>query len=99
MLMVHGSGYTDDSFRAQSEALPEADALSLPGHPEGQALKSVGELAAWLERYVRWKQVGPAVIAGNSLGGAIGMEWALRYPADVAGLVLIGTGARLRVGS
>ena len=95
--MVHGSGYTHDSFRAQSEALPNADALSLPGHPEGQALKSVGELAAWLERYVRWKQAGPAVVAGNSLGGAIAMEWALRYPADVAGLILIGTGARLRV--
>ena len=95
--MVHGSGYTQDSFRAQTEALPDADALSLPGHPEGTALETVGELAGWLERYLRWKRAGRAVVAGNSLGGAIAIEWALRYPADVAGLILIGTGARLRV--
>ena len=97
LLMIHGSGYTQDSFRAQSDAFPEGDAVSLPGHPEGQALASVGELADWTERYVRWKDRGRAVIAGNSLGGAIALEWALRYPADAAGLILIGTGARLRV--
>jgi len=97
LLLVHGSGYTQDSFAAQTAAFPDGDALSLPGHPEGTALPSVGELADWLERYVRWKQCGPAVVAGNSLGGAIAMEWALRYPADAAGLILIGTGARLRV--
>jgi len=37
-------------------------------------------------------------VGGNSLGGAIAMEWALRYPDHAAGLILIGTGARLRVG-
>jgi len=97
LVLIHGSGYTHDSFREQTAAFPEADATSLPGHPEGQALASVGEIADWLERYVRWKDRGPAVVAGNSLGGAIAMEWALRYPADAAGLILIGTGARLRV--
>ncbi len=97
LLYVHGSGATQDSFRAQVEAFPGSDALSLPGHPEGKALSSVGALADWLERYIRWKGVSRAVVAGNSLGGAIAIEWALRYPVAVGGLILIGTGARLRV--
>jgi pimeloyl-ACP methyl ester carboxylesterase len=31
------------------------------------------------------------------MGGAVAQKYALKYPADVKGLVLIGTGARLRV--
>ena len=37
------------------------------------------------------------VLAGHSMGGAIAQEFALRYPARLAGLILVGTGARLRV--
>lgn len=97
LLYVHGSGATQDSFLAQVEAFPGSDALSLPGHPKGEALTSVGDLADWLYKYIRWTGLRRAVVAGNSLGGAIALEWALRYPADVGGLILIGTGARLRV--
>ena len=31
------------------------------------------------------------------MGGAIALEFALRYPARLAGLILVGTGAKLRV--
>jgi pimeloyl-ACP methyl ester carboxylesterase len=31
------------------------------------------------------------------MGGAIGMLYALRYPEEVRGIILVGTGARLRV--
>lgn len=97
LFYVHGSGYTQDSFRDQVAAIPGSDALSLPGHPEGEPLKTVGEMADWLAAYVRWAGGGKAFVAGNSLGGAIAIEWALRYPSEVAGLILIGTGAKLRV--
>jgi len=36
----------------------------------------------------------PCVAIGSSMGGAIGQEWALRYPADVAGVVLSNTWGR-----
>jgi pimeloyl-ACP methyl ester carboxylesterase len=98
LFYVHGSGYTQDSFRDQLAAFPGSDALSLPGHPEGEPLESVGDMAEWLDRYIRFSGAGKAVVAGNSLGGAIAMEWALRHPDRAAGLILIGTGARLRVG-
>ena len=97
LLYLHGSGYTEDSFRAQVQAFPGSDALSLPGHPAGEALGSVAECADWLSRYIDWKRADQAVVAGNSLGGAIALQWALDRPDQAAGLILIGTGARLRV--
>jgi pimeloyl-ACP methyl ester carboxylesterase len=97
LLYIHGSGHTQDSFREQVVAFPGSDAVSLPGHPAGQALGTVEESADWLARYLEWKQAGPALIAGNSLGGAIALQLAFAKPSQVAGLILIGTGARLRV--
>jgi pimeloyl-ACP methyl ester carboxylesterase len=97
LLYIHGSGCTEDSFRAQSEAFSGSDPVSLPGHPSGEALESVEAHAAWFARYVQWKHAGRAVVAGNSLGGAITLRWALEFPDQAAGLILIGTGARLRV--
>jgi pimeloyl-ACP methyl ester carboxylesterase len=39
------------------------------------------------------------VLAGHSLGGAIAQLYALKYPEDLEGLIVIGSGARLRVGT
>lgn len=97
LVLVHGSGHTQESFAAQSARFAAADAVSLPGHPEGVALRSVGDCAVWLAKYLRWKGADKAIVGGNSLGGAVALEFALRYPERVAGLVLLGTGARLKV--
>jgi len=97
VLYIHGSGYTQDSFAQQVAAFAGSDAVSLPGHPGGEALESVEEITSWFARYVDWKHAGRAVAVGNSLGGAVALRWALDFPEQVAGLVLIGTGARLRV--
>ena len=94
---VHGSGHTADSFREQVQALPDSTALSLPGHPTGQALTSIEEFAEWLSTRIESEHGGKAVVAGNSLGGAIALQWALAHPNQAAGIVLIGSGARLRV--
>ena len=39
----------------------------------------------------------PFVLAGHSMGGAIAMDFALRHPGRLAGLILVATGAKLRV--
>jgi pimeloyl-ACP methyl ester carboxylesterase len=96
MVLIHGSGHTHESFDAQVAAFG-CDAVSLPGHPEGEALASIGDSAAWLAKYLRWKGTDRAIVGGNSLGGAIAIEFALRYPERTAGLLLVGTGARLKV--
>lgn len=97
ILYVHGSGHTQDAFASQTEEFKGSDAVSLPGHPHGAALSGVPEMAEWLSRYARFRGAVPAIACGNSLGAAVAIEWAVDKPAEVAGIVLIGSGARLRV--
>jgi pimeloyl-ACP methyl ester carboxylesterase len=42
-------------------------------------------------------EIKRAVLCGHSMGGAISQLCALEHPTRVAGLVLVGTGAKLRV--
>ncbi len=42
-------------------------------------------------------RLAPAVLVGHSMGGAITIEVALARPELLAGIVLVGSGARLRV--
>lgn len=41
--------------------------------------------------------LGEFILVGHSMGGAIAQELALQYPKKLRGLILIGTGAKLRV--
>ncbi|MGH8165155.1 MAG: alpha/beta fold hydrolase, partial [Rhodanobacteraceae bacterium] len=63
-----------------------------PGEPS-----SVGEFADFIERYVAERDLRDVVLAGNSLGGAVALECALRRSFPIAGIALLGSGARLRV--
>lgn len=74
-------------------------ALDLPGHG-----KSSGAAAASIDGYVEavlgWMELNldrPALVAGHSLGGAISLALARQAPGKLAGIALVGSGARLRV--
>lgn len=71
--------------------------IDLPGHGRspGDGCGSVEEYGDAVYRVLG----GPAryYVAGHSLGGAIAMYGALAYPDMVKGIILIGTGAKLRV--
>lgn len=74
----------------------KAAAVELPGHPTGSGLTTIEGYADVVEKYIEKNHITRPVPVGHSMGGAIAIELALRNP-DLAGLVLIGTGARLRV--
>lgn len=97
LVFIHGAGSTADAWHFQKARFPGCDAVSLPGHPEGAARNSIDEYREWLREYLAASGGDKAVLAGQSMGGGIALSYALAHPADVAGLVLIGTGARLRV--
>lgn len=97
VLFVHGSGECAEAFRFQLAAFPSARAVNLPGHPDGELLDSVSTNAAWLHRYAQQEGLRNFVLCGHSLGGAIALQYALDYPSDLRGLVLLGAGARLKV--
>ena len=97
LIFIHGAGNTGLVWHYQARYFADSDAVSLPGHPEGKPCTSIDAYTEWLHWYVQEKEYSQPVLVGHSMGGAVAQMYALKYPANVKGLVLIGTGARLRV--
>lgn len=104
VVFIHGSGDSARIWRLQTEYLgPErAVAIDLPGHgqradtlPAEVSVEDYADVA--YEIVTQELGLERPVIAGHSLGGAVALMMGLKYGASLAGLVLIGTGARLRV--
>lgn len=101
LVLIHGAGGTHLHWPSEVRRIPGQPvyALDLPGHgkSEGLGQQAVSEYA---EAVIAWSDaVGfdQAVFTGHSMGGAICQYLALHFGERVAGLGLIGTGARLRV--
>lgn len=101
LVLIHGAGGTHLDWPAALRRLPGAVvyALDLPGHgrstPPG--CESVADYAAVVARFMARQPLSRVVLMGHSMGGAIAMTLALQNAPGVVGLVLAGTGARLRV--
>lgn len=109
VVFIHGSGDSSRIWRLQVEALNaqrpgSAYAVDLPGHGQRIDVFSPGAEVAVLD-YARAVhdivfdelKLDHPIIAGHSLGGAIALMMALEYGPELGGIILIGTGARLRV--
>jgi pimeloyl-ACP methyl ester carboxylesterase len=74
-------------------------ALDLPGHGPlgGRGEPSITAYAQWLEEALGALVAEPVVLVGHSMGGAIAQSVALAAPERLAGLILMATGAKLRV--
>ncbi|HEU65415.1 MAG TPA: alpha/beta hydrolase [Chloroflexi bacterium] len=97
LVFIHGSGAYGGVWRYQTDYFPDSDAVNLPGHLNGQTLNSVEEYTDWLREYIRGRGYRDVVLAGHSFGGAITLMYALKYPRELKGIIIIGSGARLRV--
>lgn len=101
LVLLHGAGGTLRHWPEEIRALEghRVLALDLPGHggSPGPAFTSVSDYARSVLGLLDALGVERAVVAGFSMGGAIALTLALDAPARVAGLVLAGTGARMRV--
>ncbi len=98
LIFIHGSGNTKEVWHYQTKYFSNSEAVNLPGHlQEGEPATSVEGYAQWVHDYVRKQGYKEPIIAGHSLGGAIAQTYALKYPNDLKALILIATGAKLRV--
>jgi len=97
LIFIHGSGACSDVWYYQKQRFKDADALDLPGHPRGELCYSVEEYADWLHAYIQQKKYKNVVVAGHSLGGGVALMLAYKYPQDLKAIILVGSGARLRV--
>lgn len=98
LIFIHGSGGCKESWDYQTRHFKESVAVDLPGHPDGQLYPTIDGYASWLHDFIHGHDCCHSVIlVGHSLGGGIALQYALTYPEDLAGVVLVGSGARLRV--
>jgi pimeloyl-ACP methyl ester carboxylesterase len=102
IIFIHGSGWNAGMWHNQRDYLKssmEVILVDLPGHGDasGNGCESVEEYRDAVNGMIEDLNPGKAFIAGHSLGGAIAMSMALSHPGLVKGLILIGTGAKLKV--
>lgn len=101
LLLIHGAGGTHLHWPPEIRRMKAVTvyAVDLPGHGQskGKASDSIEEYARCLRAWMDALDIKKVIPVGHSMGGAIAQTMALEMPERVAGLVLVGTGGRLRV--
>jgi len=101
LVLVHGAGGNLMHWPGELRRLPDHEvyALDLPGHGRsgGRGWREIGPYAEVVREFADALKLPAFVLGGHSMGGAIALEFALRYGGRLAGLILVGTGTRLRV--
>lgn len=102
VIFVHGAGGTHRHWVQQEKSFRQPFtfiSLDLPGHgnSSGNAANRTAIYRDYIRALSRELKLPPFVLAGHSMGGAIALDYALAYPEDLRGIILLGTGARLRV--
>jgi len=100
ILLIHGAGMSARSWTDQLRGLAHALrvlAIDLPGHGESEPIPeaTVEAYADAARRLLDTLGTRPVFVAGHSLGGAVGLALAARYPEMVKGLVLVSSCAKL----
>jgi pimeloyl-ACP methyl ester carboxylesterase len=97
LLFIHGAGGNHKIWEYQTKHFNNAIAVDLPGHGFGEGKRTIKEYVEYVKRFCDERGFKNIVIIGHSMGGAIAQEFALTYPEYLKALVLVGTGAKLRV--
>ena len=97
LVFLHGAGSSSLAYYYQLRHFRNSKAIDLPGHSTGKACNDIESYLEWVRGFISARRYKDVVLCGHSMGGAISLLYALRYPEELKGLILIGTGARLRV--
>ncbi|WP_066635647.1 alpha/beta fold hydrolase [Desulfolucanica intricata] len=102
IIFIHGAGGNHKFWYNQSKELSSEFLINvpdLPGHgkSEGTPINNIAGYSSFINKFIDSTAKAPVYLAGHSMGGAIAMDFALKYPQKLKKLILIGTGPRLRV--
>jgi pimeloyl-ACP methyl ester carboxylesterase len=103
VVFIHGAANDHSVWSLQSRYYGyhgwNALAVDLPGHGKsaGAARESIGELSAWLMRFLDAAGAGNATLVGHSMGSLIALETAARNPQRILKLAMIGTSVPIQV--
>jgi pimeloyl-ACP methyl ester carboxylesterase len=94
VVLLHGLMGEMDHWESTLQTLePTCRGLAplLPILDPDQAEASIEGLTDYVGGFLEALDLPPAVVGGNSLGGHLALELALRYPARASGLILTGS--------
>jgi pimeloyl-ACP methyl ester carboxylesterase len=101
-VFIHGAGGSHQVWLEQLRTLGRqrrAVAVDLPGHgrSEGASADRIEIYRDGVTEFLKVSGLERTVMVGHSMGGAIAQRIAVDQPELLAAIVLVGTGARLRV--
>ena len=92
LVFLHGpgAGACADAYTYQLKHFRGSVAPTLPGHLEGTRCKDVAGYTEWVRGWL-WAQgmKKDLVLVGYTLGASIALQYALDYPDEVKGLVIM----------
>jgi len=103
MVFIHGAGLDHSSFGLQSRYFGyhgwNVLAVDLPGHGRsaGPPVASIGGMADWIFKLVDSVSVTRFSVIGHSMGSLVSLECAVRQPARVERIALIGVAYPMKV--
>jgi pimeloyl-ACP methyl ester carboxylesterase len=103
MLLVHGAGGSSRHWQPMLNQLNShifPVAVDLPGHgaTSGTVPQSIEAVAEFLDKFLTTLGIEqPVCYVGQSLGGLIGLQFALNYPQRLERLILMTTAAKIQL--
>ncbi|MDP6025715.1 MAG: alpha/beta hydrolase [Pseudomonadales bacterium] len=102
IMYVHGTGCNSAVWHRHCDSMSNSHqcvAIDLPGHgqSEGSGFRGTADYAHFVQALAETLGWDRYILVGHSLGGAIALTVAVYHPGNLSGLILVDTGARLRV--
>jgi pimeloyl-ACP methyl ester carboxylesterase len=100
LVFIHGNGAGGcaDAYYYQRDHFPDSLIPTLPGHPDGANCLSIARYTDWLRGWLSGRGHNKnLILVGYTLGASIALQYALDYPEEVRGLILMSVAARPKV--
>lgn len=101
LILIHGAGgshlHWPIGLRRLEGATVYAPDLPGNGRSEGTGHQTISAYRDFVLAFMDALDLEKPTLMGHSMGGAVAQDFALTYPHRLDGLILVGTGARLRV--
>lgn len=96
VVFIHGAAFDHSVWQWQSRYLANHGftvlAVDLPGHGRspGTARSTIEAMGDWVNAFIESASLRDAAVVGHSMGSLVALDTALRFPARVSRLALIG---------
>ena len=97
LLFIHGAAGNHRVWEYQLKFFDNATAIDLAGHDGGVGKSTIDEYVEEVKRFCDGKSLRNIVMIGHSMGGAVAQKFALDHPEYLKAIVLVCTGAKLKV--